>query len=102
MLDHGVSCFDSNESCDINDFIWSLHMHGCRCLDAYGWLWWADLGACARPLCFVAAFVYICRMSEAKQGVVLGPKTVHHLLLAAITIATKMQQPSRLHGFRML
>ena len=47
-----------------------------------------------RQVCFVYAFVYICRMSELNSGKVeLSPRTVHRLLLAAITVAAKMQQP---------
>eukprot|EP00435_Cladocopium_sp_Y103_P003727 s4266_g1.t1 len=63
---------------DIEEYIWHLYRHaGCR------------------SVCFVYAFVYICRMSELNAGKVeLSPRTCHRLLLAAITIAAKMQQPN--------
>jgi len=72
------SCFHSTETSDIEDYIWHLHRNaGCR------------------PVCFVYAFVYICRMSELNAGKVeLSQQTCHRLLLAAITIAAKLQQPN--------
>jgi len=60
---------------DLEEFIWCLHKT-----------------AGAPPVCFVYAFVYICRMSESQMEE-LSPRTVHRLLLAALTIAAKMQQP---------
>ncbi|CAK9085232.1 unnamed protein product [Durusdinium trenchii] len=72
------SCFHSElkKMPDIEEFVWHLHQSGCP------------------PVCFVYAFVYICRMSELNSGKVeLSPRTVHRLLLAAITVAAKMQQP---------
>ena len=76
-VNYGESCFHSSEACDIEDFIWSLHRD-----------------ALCRPVYFVYAFVYMCRMSELNAGVVeLSPYTVRRLLLAAITITAKMQEP---------
>eukprot|EP00438_Fugacium_kawagutii_P006946 Skav203612 [mRNA] locus=scaffold935:434396:436348:+ [translate_table: standard] len=60
---------------DLDDFIWGLHQN-----------------AGTPPVCFVYAFIYICRMSETQMEV-LSERTVHRLLLAAVTIAAKMQQP---------
>eukprot|EP00438_Fugacium_kawagutii_P006945 Skav203611 [mRNA] locus=scaffold935:431326:433768:+ [translate_table: standard] len=60
---------------DLDDFIWGLHQN-----------------AGTPPVCFVYAFVYICRMSETQMEE-LSERTVHRLLLAAVTIAAKMQQP---------
>lgn len=72
----GHSFFDSGgKNMDLDDFIWGLHQR-----------------AGAPPVSFVYAFVYICRMSESQMEE-LNPRTVHHLLLAAVTIAAKMQQP---------
>ncbi|CAK9062614.1 unnamed protein product [Durusdinium trenchii] len=77
QMNHGESCFHSSEVCNIEDFIWSLHRD-----------------AACRPVYFVYAFVYMCRMSELNAGVVeLSPYTVRRLLLAAITITAKMQEP---------
>mmetsp|Transcript_44889 Transcript_44889/g.71315 ORF Transcript_44889/g.71315 Transcript_44889/m.71315 type:complete len:316 (-) Transcript_44889:66-1013(-) len=72
------TCFHGTETVDIEEYIWHLYRNaGCR------------------SVCFVYAFVYICRMSELNAGKVeLSPKTCHKLLLAAITIAAKMQQPN--------
>lgn len=71
------TCFHG-ETLDIEEYIWHLYRNaGCR------------------SVCFVYAFVYICRMSELNAGKVeLSPRTCHRLLLAAITIAAKMQQPN--------
>mmetsp|Transcript_3926 Transcript_3926/g.4487 ORF Transcript_3926/g.4487 Transcript_3926/m.4487 type:complete len:254 (-) Transcript_3926:33-794(-) len=69
------SFFDGGSAMDLDDFIWALHQN-----------------AGAPPVCFVYAFVYICRMSETQMEE-LSERTVHRLLLAAVTIAAKMQQP---------
>ncbi|CAJ1338705.1 unnamed protein product [Effrenium voratum] len=72
------SCFDSEvPEVNIKQCVRDLHRN-----------------ASCRPICFVYAFVYLCRASELNPGKVeLNHRTVHRLLLAAITLAARRHQP---------